>query len=255
MRALLPDVVPAAVLALAAAAAPLAAQSLADRVTRGGDGVVHLSYAARPGVCGNGRNISIHSDNDEWESDCEEGPVRLSLTVAGGQVTRVRAYVGGRWRPDDARARDLGSVPSADAAHLLLALAERMPSRGQDAIFPATLADSVTVWPDLLRLARNGRLPTETRKGAIFWLGQAAGVKVAPQLDSVLNDSSGDREVRKSAVFALSQLHDGEGVPALIHAATANPDPAVRRDAIFWLGQSNDPRALDLFERILTARQ
>jgi hypothetical protein len=30
-------------------------------------------------------------------------------------------------------------------------------------------------------------------------------------------------------------------------------DPDIRRRAIFWLGQSNDPRALALFEELLTA--
>jgi HEAT repeat protein len=235
-------------------AAPATAQSLADQVAHAPDGVIHLSYAARAGVCGNGENISMHSRSDEWVGDCDGGPVRVSLTVSEGQVTRVRTYVGGRWRADGDPVHDLGSVPSADAARLLLRLAERMRSRGQDAILPATLADSITVWPDLLRLARNDAVPRETRKGAVFWLGQAAGAKVAPQLDSVVEDGSGDREVRKSAVFALSQLPQGEGVPALIHAAKVNADPGVRRDAIFWLGQSNDPRALQLFEEILTAK-
>jgi len=31
-----------------------------------------------------------------------------------------------------------------------------------------------------------------------------------------------------------------------------NPDPELRRKAIFWLGQSDDPRALALFEEVLT---
>jgi hypothetical protein len=30
-----------------------------------------------------------------------------------------------------------------------------------------------------------------------------------------------------------------------------SPDPELRRTALFWLGQSNDPRAIDLFEEIL----
>jgi hypothetical protein len=45
------------ILALAAAlglSAPAAAQTLSQRVACAPDGTVRLSYAARPGVCGNG---------------------------------------------------------------------------------------------------------------------------------------------------------------------------------------------------------
>jgi len=53
-------------------------------------------------------------------------------------------------------------------------------------------------------------------------------------------------------VFALSQRPRDEGVPALIKIARQNPDPELRRKAIFWLGQSEDPRAISLFEELLT---
>jgi HEAT repeat protein len=61
-----------------------------------------------------------------------------------------------------------------------------------------------------------------------------------------------DRDVREQAVFALSQRPHDEGVPALIQIATSHHDPEIRRKALFWLGQSGDPRAIDVFERILT---
>ena len=57
--------------------------------------------------------------------------------------------------------------------------------------------------------------------------------------------------VKKKAVFALSQLPKDEAVPELLHVAQTNRDPAVRKDAIFWLGQTHDPRALAYFEQIL----
>jgi HEAT repeat protein len=118
-------------------------------------------------------------------------------------------------------------------------------------ILPATLADSVTIWPSLLRLARDRGLPEERRRTATFWLGQAAGAAAGRALDSIAADVRGDREVRKQAVFALSQRSAEEGVPALIRIARSNPDPELRRTALFWLAQTDDPRALDLFEEIL----
>jgi hypothetical protein len=52
-------------------------------------------------------------------------------------------------------------------------------------------------------------------------------------------------------VFALSQLPRGEGVPLLIDLARNHRIPEVCRQAMFWLGQSKDPRAVDFFEQIL----
>jgi hypothetical protein len=45
-----------------------------------------------------------------------------------------------------------------------------------------------------------------------------------------------DTEVKEKAVFALQQLPDGEGVPMLIQYARTNRNPAVRKQAFFWLG-------------------
>ena len=52
-------------------------------------------------------------------------------------------------------------------------------------------------------------------------------------------------------MFALSQLPKEEGVPLLIRVAQSNRNPQVRKQAMFWLGQSNDPRALAFFEQVL----
>ena len=57
--------------------------------------------------------------------------------------------------------------------------------------------------------------------------------------------------MKKKAVFALSQLPRDEGVPLLITVARTNTNPAVRKQAMFWLGQSKDPRAIDFFTELL----
>jgi HEAT repeat protein len=68
----------------------------------------------------------------------------------------------------------------------------------------------------------------------------------------LIDQRGGDREVKETAVFALSQRPRDEGVPALIRIVRGNADPELRRKAIFWLGQSDDARALALFEELLT---
>ena len=60
-----------------------------------------------------------------------------------------------------------------------------------------------------------------------------------------------DTDVKRRAVFALSQLPKSEGVPLLIDVAKKNRNAAVRKQAMFWLGQSRDPRATEFFAEIL----
>jgi hypothetical protein len=234
-------------------AVPVAAgaQTLPQRIAAVESGPVRLRFAARPGVCGDGlHNIRVADGNDEWEEDCEPQPVLVAMEVHNRRVTEVRSYVGGRWR-SGVSATDLGTVRPQDAAAFFISLAERGGDVSGDALLPATLADSITIWPALLRLARTPAVPLETRRTAVFWLGQAAGTAAALTLDSIAGDPAGDREVRKQAVFALSQRSGNEGVPALLRIARTNLDPELRKTALFWLGQSEDPRALALFEEIL----
>jgi HEAT repeats len=242
----------AGTLLLLVSCGPLQAQSLARRIADVRNGTIHLSFSARPGVCGDGQhNISLRHDAGEWESACEEGPVRIAIDRRDGKSTALRAYVGGQWR--GAGAVDLGPVPVREATDWLLQVAASGEETAEDAVFPATLADSVELWPALLRLARDDDASTKVRRTATFWLGQAAGDAATQGLDSIVGDPRGDRDVREAAVFALSQRPRDEGVPVLIRVVQTNRDPEIRRKALFWLGQSGDPRALALFEDLLSA--
>ena len=233
----------------------LAAQDLRGRIESSPDGIVRISHAAKPGVCGRGENVFQRSGREDgWESDCESGPLRVALEVHGGRVGRVKSYVGGHWKPITERVTDLGMVSAPRAAEYLLGLAERNPQLKGDPIQAAVFADSSTAWPTLLRIARNTAVTRETRRQAVFWVSQEAGKAATQGLADLVDDEKQDREIREQAVFALSQLPDEEGVPTLIRVAKTNRDPEVRRKAIFWLGQSEDPRALALFEELLAGK-
>jgi hypothetical protein len=52
-------------------------------------------------------------------------------------------------------------------------------------------------------------------------------------------------------VSALGQLPRNEGIPILIKLARSHTSPAIRKQAMQRLGQSNDPRALSFFEDVL----
>lgn len=229
---------------------PVAAQPLAQQVSAVGTGTVRMSYAARAGVCGDGRNYRMSTRHSEWRSDCDPGPVRVVLEIRDRRVAEVRTYIGGRWG-DPGGATDLGMVSAPAAARYLLDLAERQDGIKGDLIGAAVMADSAESTGALFRIARATDRPRAVRTSAIFWLGQEAGEMVTRGLADLAGDASQEREIRKQVVFALSQLSDGRGVPALLGVARTDRDPAIRKQAMFWLGQSDDPRALALFEEVL----
>jgi HEAT repeat protein len=86
------------------------------------------------------------------------------------------------------------------------------------------------------------------RAQALFWLAQTnakgAGEWIVGRLDAEQDD-----HVREQAVFALSQLEDG--TDWLLKVLRSKRDTETIRRALFWLGQSNDPRALQEIEKIL----
>jgi hypothetical protein len=179
--------------------------------------------------------------------------VQVRLTVRDGAVDRVQSWVG----PLRAReARDLGVVSAPEAARYLMTIAARGAHvASAKAIFPAVLADSATVWPALLAIARDLDTRSKaTRQDALFWLSRFASGAVAghPDQPFEMEDDGGDDEDLKShAVFVLSQLPNGAGIPNLLEVARSNPSRRVRSQALFWLGQSGDPRAIALFESVL----
>ena len=184
---------------------------------------------------------------------CAFGPVQVKLMLEDGAVFRVQTWVGPL---RDRNAAELGVVPAADAARYLIALAARgAPRASAQAIFPAVLADSATVWPALLSIARDrdGR-SRGTRQEAAMWLSRFASAAVAGHRDDPFYEpekGGEDEELKVHAVFVLSQMSRDQGIPDLLAIARSNPNPRVRAQAMFWLGQSGDARAIELFESVL----
>jgi hypothetical protein len=247
-------------LAMLVIVTPAQAQSLASRIAAVENGSVTFNYAARPGVCGDGESFIRTNRNTyhgSWSSHrgmepCIFGPAQVRLTVENGVVLRVETWVG----PLRSRgARDLGTVSAPEAARYLMTIAERATSKaGAKAIFPAVIADSVTIWPALFPIAR-GAGARSARKDALFWLSRFASAAVAGRPnDPFAEDDEGESEdddLKSHAVFVMSQLPRHEGIPQLLEVARSNRSWRVRSKAFFWLGQSGDPRAIDLFEDVL----
>lgn len=226
----------------------LQAQSLEQQINTVGTGEVRLTYSTKEGVCGDGRHINTGRSQDHSDRGwCEPGPARLSLELRDGRVVDADLGVGGDWNRGTGSATDLGRVPAPEAAAAVLSLIEAAAgSAGGDLVLAAVVADSVTVWPDLLRLARSSSLPEDTREDVVLWLGFAAGDALGPD-----DPGADDDDVRESAIFALSQRPEEEAVPALIRVIEGESPVHLKKSALFWLGQTDDTRAVDVFEEIL----
>ena len=102
----------------------------------------------------------------------------------------------------------------------------------------------------LIKLAKTER-DSEARSQALFWLGHKAGEKALGVLRDTVEREDDDTEVQKQAVFVISRRPVDEAVPLLIKIARTHAKPEVRKQAIFWLGRTGDPRALAFFEELL----
>ena len=103
----------------------------------------------------------------------------------------------------------------------------------------------------LIDFARDKSLSIDARKNALFWAGQS-GADLR-QLVSLYDEMRGETEIQNQLIFVFSQRRDREAVDKLMDIAREDPDRDLRKQAIFWLGQSRDPRAqkflLDLINR------
>ena len=103
----------------------------------------------------------------------------------------------------------------------------------------------------LMSIALNTKEDIELRKKALFWAGQG-GIAIS-QL-SQLYDRMNDTEMKDQIIFALSQRQrESAAIDKLFDIAKNEKDSELRKKAIFWLGQSRDPRVqqflLDLINR------
>ena len=101
----------------------------------------------------------------------------------------------------------------------------------------------------LLALALDESESIDIRKNALFWAGQM-GVDVGRLAG--LYFSVEDREMKEQVIFALSQSPDeGEAVEQLMEIATTEDDADLKKNALFWLGQIDDPRVAEFLLELI----
>ena len=109
-----------------------------------------------------------------------------------------------------------------------------------------TDADSSMDW--LVARASDAEESLETRKQALFWAAEA-GLPL-DRLSSLYRSVT-EPELRQHLIWLVAE-HDGAAsLDTLFEIARADPDPQMRAKAIFWLGDSEDPRAAEYLLELL----
>jgi hypothetical protein len=272
------------------------AQTLAQRIDAVREGTVRLTYASRPGLCGDGKDAvqsgpvivvfpSMFGYGRTDSGVCFTGPVRVAVGRSDGETVSLRVHVGGRWNSSD-DIRDLGVVPAAEAARYFMREATRLGGRNAEyALGAAVFADSASVWPDLVRIARAEDVRSGTRQRAVFWLATYDDAGAAEAVRSLITDAALDEDVRGGAIIALarrdisaedvaflrriyptlsaklrdnvflavSRSDDPSAARWLGDVATSNDETVhTRQQAMFWLGQGEAPTSalLALYDRL-----
>ncbi|MFL5612280.1 MAG: HEAT repeat domain-containing protein [Gemmatimonadaceae bacterium] len=232
----------------------LAAQSFVRRVEAVTDGTVRLTYAARAGLCGDGRQtvragsafISLpntfgfgHGETDV----CFAGPVRVAIARSNGETVSYRVIVGGRWGSND-DATDLGVVSAPEAARYFFDEARRSSGNNAHyALAAAVFADSIDLVPDLARLARSNDIRRELRERAVFWIGTYDDPRATRTLHDLASDESLDEDARGAAIIALGRDDISDDDVAWLRTLYPRLSPKLRDNVFLAVSRSDSPRA------------
>ncbi len=185
--------------------------------------------------------------------------VLAALSVHAGPAARDALAMAARVG-DDVEIRKnavfwMGQVRASDSAEILRSIMfdDADAIVREHAAFSLSQSSIPETGVDLIRLGNTDRT-ADVRARAWFWLAQTGD----PDSESAIADAmrrEKDDEVREQAIFALSQLPDDRSVDALgaIVGDPARPSED-RKRALFWLGQSDSPRAQDYLSKVLAGR-
>jgi HEAT repeat protein len=100
----------------------------------------------------------------------------------------------------------------------------------------------------LLAIALDEANSSDLRAHALWTAGQAG---IAGSELVTVYDRLSDQEVKEKLIHVMSESRDRAATDKLIEIARKDPDREMRKKALFWLGQKNDPRVRQLLVDIL----
>lgn len=177
--------------------------------------------------------------------------LRIHVAVENGEATRLLAVSSScPVETQGEQVRSLDAVTSEASVRFLAGLTSAWRrDRSESALAALAFHDGAAATETLARLARERGGAEDRREQAIFWLGAERGAAGLAALRGLLREPVGE-ELAEHTVFAISQNPGGTEV--LLDLVQRSDVPrGIRRQALFWLGQSDDPRALEEISRLL----
>jgi HEAT repeat protein len=165
----------------------------------------------------------------------------------------LRVYAERAEVPEPAREKAifwLGQSESAENAAFLRSLYGRLKSEDlkKKVVFSLSQMGGPENAKWLLAVARDSSQDIGMRKQALFGAGQA-GVPIEELTG--LYAHVADQAMREQLVFVYSQRDEPAALEKLIDIARRDPNPELRKRALFWLGQSEDSRAVQVLQEII----
>lgn len=256
---------------------PVQGPDIARRITSAPDGLVKMTYAARPGVCGDGRSFIAENPGSRREADlwfangltvsgnmgdiatrCASGPVRLLLVVRDHRVVDVQPFVGPSSAATERAGTELGTVPVAEISRYLIDLAKTgREDTARNALLAASLADSVRIADQLATMARNKSLASSAREAALKWVGRVAareGNRDALRVARAIAEDRDDQvDVRERAIRVIGEEDDGG--PAYLRSLYSRLDnPTLRERVVRVVAESGTKDDMDWIRGIALDR-
>lgn len=146
----------------------------------------------------------------------------------------------------------LGQVRISEASSDIerLMFADKSAAIRQHAAFSLAQSESSHRTDALIRQGRQDP-DGEVRSQAWFWLAQTGAGEADQAIVQAIGDDP-DRDVRKEAIFALTELPGERDVDALfVILGDRKMDRELRKQALFWLVQSESDRAFAYVDNLL----
>jgi HEAT repeat protein len=201
--------------------------------------------AAR-GAC----QLDEHSNGFGNRDDATTNTAKVYARSTGGKLDRLQILSATCAVETKTPVQTIEGVSDDDSARWLVAQAKQSDRDAvtHEPIGESALAALAMHRGDLARdalagFARNDAR-VETRKWAVFWVGQLRGDEGAGIVSSVMFADQ-DVALRKHAAFALAQSKSARVAPDLIRLGNTDKVGEVRGEAWFWLAQTGAPQAED----------
>lgn len=194
-------------------------------------------------------HISYGNGNDDEVAN-ESGEMQLYVHTRNGEVKRIRALSAHCPVETNSQIMDLGPQSADDSVDWLQSKISphselSSPAIAAIAVHAGDRARDVLVDNALQGDDRN------TRRDAVFWMGQVRVAETADELKRIINNDD-SLDVRKHAAFSYSQSTADDRFEVLISVVeNRQATEAERKHALFWLAESGDDSAYTYLDALL----